>query len=117
MSRTWRRVRRAAGIAVVAAQVPATVLAHPLGNFTINHASGVRIESDRVLVDHVLDMAEIPTFSAVREIDTDGDGAVSDPERAAAAATRCGAQAHALQLTVEGRDIRLDVTGSALSLP
>ncbi len=35
--------------------------AHPLGNFTVNHLSTVRISDDRVEVRYVLDEAEIPT--------------------------------------------------------
>lgn len=112
-----RRLGRAVALAVVAGVVPAAALAHPLGNFTINHASGLRIEADRIVVDHVIDMAEIPTFSAVHEIDTDVDGTVSDTERAAAATERCADQARALELTIGGDRVALGVTGSALSLP
>ena len=36
--------------------------AHPLGNFSFNHLSEVRISSDRVEVTYLLDQAEIPTF-------------------------------------------------------
>jgi nickel/cobalt exporter len=39
-----------------------SALAHPLGNFTINHLSRVSVSSDRVDVHYVLDQAEIPTF-------------------------------------------------------
>jgi ABC-type nickel/cobalt efflux system permease component RcnA len=46
-----------AGIAVAAA--PAA--AHPLGNFSVNHLSVVRISDDHVDVRYVLDQAEIPT--------------------------------------------------------
>jgi len=50
--------------------------AHPLGNFTINHYSGLRVAPAAVTVDHVMDYAEIPTFSERRTMDTDGDGQV-----------------------------------------
>jgi nickel/cobalt exporter len=46
-----------AGLAVLA---PAA-MAHPLGNFSINHLSKVKISEDRVDVLYVLDQAEIPT--------------------------------------------------------
>jgi nickel/cobalt transporter (NicO) family protein len=36
--------------------------AHPLGNFSINHLSYVRISADRISLRYVLDQAEIPTF-------------------------------------------------------
>ena len=52
-------------LAVIAAAVLAlaapSVQAHPLGNFSINHASTVSISDDRVDVRYVLDQAEIPT--------------------------------------------------------
>ena len=34
---------------------PAAVAAHPLGNFTINHYAGLRVASDRVELDVVID--------------------------------------------------------------
>jgi nickel/cobalt exporter len=46
-----------AGLALLA---PAA-MAHPLGNFSINHLSKVKISEDRVDVLYVLDEAEIPT--------------------------------------------------------
>ncbi len=45
----------------------AAALAHPLGNFTINHLSEVTVRSGSVDVRYVLDMAEIPTYSEMRE--------------------------------------------------
>ena len=115
---TVTRLRIAALAAVAGALLlPALAAAHPLGNFTINHASGLRVAATGVVVDHVIDMAEIPTFSAFREVDTDGDGIASDPERAAAARSRCADQAGALVLSVGGASIPLSVTGSAISFP
>jgi len=40
---------------------PSAALAHPLGNFSVNHLSTVSVSSDRVEVRYVLDQAEIPT--------------------------------------------------------
>ena len=69
--------------------MPAIALAHPLGNFTINHYAGVRIEPDRILLDVVIDQAEIPTFQARLDLDTDADGRVSDEEIDAGRTVRC----------------------------
>ena len=66
----------ALSFAALALVVPAAS-AHPLGNFTINHYSGIRVEPSAVIVDHVTDYAEIPTFSERRAMDTNGDGDVS----------------------------------------
>ncbi|WP_375468862.1 nickel/cobalt transporter [uncultured Nostoc sp.] len=44
--------------------------AHPLGNFTINHYAGVQVATDSVGIDYVLDMAEIPAFQEINQLDT-----------------------------------------------
>ena len=49
-----------AAIAALAVLAPAA-MAHPLGNFSINHLSTIKISEDRVDVLYVLDEAEIPT--------------------------------------------------------
>ena len=54
--------RLALAFLVLAAIAPATASAHPLGNFTFNHLSEVRISTDEVEVTYLLDQAEIPTF-------------------------------------------------------
>jgi ABC-type nickel/cobalt efflux system permease component RcnA len=70
--RSCRRSRRAEiarnAVLVVAAAVaillgPAAVSAsaHPLGNFTVNRYTGVVVAPDEVQIDHLLDLAEIPT--------------------------------------------------------
>ena len=58
------------------ALLPATALAHPLGNFTINHYAGLTIRPDRIDLDVVIDMAEIPAFQERQRMDADGDGTV-----------------------------------------
>ncbi|HEY6570494.1 MAG TPA: hypothetical protein VIZ22_09400, partial [Candidatus Limnocylindrales bacterium] len=63
--------------AVLVPVVAGVALAHPLGNFTINHYAGIRVEPSRVLLDVVIDEAEIPTFQARQAFDTDADGALS----------------------------------------
>ncbi len=35
--------------------------AHPLGNFTVNRYTGILVSPTGVQVDHVVDLAEIPT--------------------------------------------------------
>ena len=70
VSRVARAVGRRRGLtlaivlALVAAVLaaPTTAHAHPLGNFSINHLSTVRISDDSVEVRYILDQAEIPTI-------------------------------------------------------
>ena len=68
VSRATRAVRRrgltaAIVLAFVAAVLAAasTAHAHPLGNFSVNHVTTVRISDDEVHLRYLLDQAEIPT--------------------------------------------------------
>jgi ABC-type nickel/cobalt efflux system permease component RcnA len=54
----------------LAVAVPAG--AHPLGNFTINHLTKLTFSHGRAGVRYILDMAEIPTFQAMRAATPDG---------------------------------------------
>jgi nickel/cobalt transporter (NicO) family protein len=57
-------MRRALAVLVAVAAlalVAPAAMAHPLGNFSINHLSTVKVSEDRVDVLYVLDQAEIPT--------------------------------------------------------
>ena len=71
----------ALSLAALALVVPETS-AHPLGNFTINHYNGIRVSGESVVIDHVTDFAEIPTFTERHAMDADGDGAISTAESA-----------------------------------
>ena len=50
----------ALAVALLALAAPGA-MAHPLGNFSINHLSTVSVSADRVDVRYILDQAEIPT--------------------------------------------------------
>jgi len=49
-----------------------SLLAHPLGNFTINHLTVLTVAAQRLNVRYVVDMAEIPTYQAMRATTPDG---------------------------------------------
>jgi len=118
--RNARRARRLLGpIAglIGAVLVPAVTLAHPLGNFTINHYAGVRVEPDAVRLDVVIDMAEIPTFQERVRLDADADGDVSDGEAAAARAPECERLSSSLDLRVGGEPVPLRPTAAGLTFP
>jgi ABC-type nickel/cobalt efflux system permease component RcnA len=88
--------RLALGIAVLAAlAVASPASAHPLGNFSINHLSVVRISEDRVDVRYVLDQAEIPT---VQERSLSPDEAI---------ARKRAEIAERLRLSADGREVPL----------
>src|SRR5277367_1313326 len=52
--------------AVVGLLAPTSALAHPLGNFSISHYSGIRVERTFLDIRYLIDMAEIPTFQEIQ---------------------------------------------------
>jgi ABC-type nickel/cobalt efflux system permease component RcnA len=115
------RLRRSLASALLAlaaaAIVPAVTLAHPLGNFTINHFAAIRVAPDRVSLDVVIDRAEIPAFQEQQRLDTDRDGTLSAAELAGQAAVGCAALLPDLRLAVAGSALAPAVTAAGLSLP
>jgi nickel/cobalt exporter len=85
--------------AVLAAPTPAH--AHPLGNFSVNHVTTVRISDDEVRLRYLLDQAEIPT---VQERDR-SPREVLERKRAEVL--------QGLELTVDGKPVALAVDGEA----
>ena len=90
--------------------------AHPLGNFTVNRFSRVVLLPDRVRVDYVIDMAEIPTFQEMPAIDTDGDGAASPTELAAWATAKASSVVKRMDLRIDGAVVDLAAQGAAAQL-
>jgi ABC-type nickel/cobalt efflux system permease component RcnA len=118
MSRSARRGAVLASLTIVLLVAGAAgAAAHPLGNFTVNTSSGLRVGPERLVVDYVVDMAEIPTFQARQAIDTDHDDRVSGAEAGRWRDRECPRLAAGLKATVGGRRAPLGVTGSALSFP
>jgi ABC-type nickel/cobalt efflux system permease component RcnA len=91
--------------AVLGLAAPAGVSAHPLGNFTINVYNGLTVAPDWVHLDRVVDMAELPSVGARRDIDADRDGVASDAEAAAWASNACAAAPADMTLSVAGRPL------------
>jgi ABC-type nickel/cobalt efflux system permease component RcnA len=102
---------------VLLVAMPALAAAHPLGNFTINHYAGLRITPDAVSIDVVIDQAEIPAFQERRDLDTDGDGDVSDAEADAARLPQCRALIPSLALDVDAQTVALRIEAAGLAFP
>jgi nickel/cobalt exporter len=117
MGRRSLRFLRATALALVCAAIPAAVLAHPLGNFTINHYAGITIAPDEIRLDVVIDMAEIPAFQERQKIDRDGDGDVTDTESAAAAGPACETLGSQLRVAVDGVAPELASTSASIAFP
>src|SRR3954453_15934687 len=62
MRRLSARAAGVLGVVALAVLTPTTAAsAHPLGNFTVNRYTGVLVSPNALLIDHVMDLAEVPT--------------------------------------------------------
>lgn len=102
---------------VLAVLLPAIALAHPLGNFTINHFTALRVAPEAISLDVVIDRAEIPAFQENQRIDLDGDGVVAPAELEQARQAACTTLASDLRLAVDGSALEPGVVAAGISLP
>jgi ABC-type nickel/cobalt efflux system permease component RcnA len=109
-----------AGVALAAGlllAVTAPASAHPLGNFTVNQYTGLDLSPERIGIDYVLDMAEIPTFQTRQRMDADHDGQVAPAEQDAWRVATCAALIAGLDLRIDRRPLRPRVVSSGLAFP
>lgn len=91
--------------------------AHPLGNFTINHYSGLDVNRTMVSIDYVLDMAEIPAFQEITTIDANGNGQADTSEAAAYHAVKCASLLSDLHLVLNHQPAALTLSSSSVEFP
>nr|MBA3243156.1 hypothetical protein [Acidobacteriota bacterium] len=95
----------------------AVVVAHPLGNFTVNNFARVRVEAGGVRVRYVVDMAEIPTFQESQAMDENKDGSVSNEEAAVYLERLAPRLLEGIVLTSDGARIPLSIAAKTISMP
>ena len=91
--------------------------AHPLGNFTINHYAGLRVSRDKIAVDFVLDMAEIPAFQEIAIFDANRNGQPDSQESAGYHPAKCEEIQSELDLTLDGKPVALRLDSSSIAFP
>ncbi len=102
---------------MLALAMPAIALAHPLGNFTINHYAGLRVSRQALAIDYVLDMAEIPAFQEIAAFDANANGWPDPGETAAYHPTQCESIRSQLELRVGGQPAATALESSAIEFP
>ncbi len=103
------------GLLIFTAFCAVSVFAHPLGNFSINQYSRLEVENSQIKIRSVLDMAEIPTFQAKNEIDTDKDGVYSQAELNQYAEKVTPQYLSNLFLLVDGKPLQLREISKSIS--
>ena len=92
-------------IALLLACIPRVAIAHPMGNFSINHYTRIRTTGTAVELDYIIDMAEIPTF---REMQDDGlTPKINDPGLPAYLTRQDARLSPSLTLEADGRPLEL----------
>ena len=92
-------------------------LAHPLGNFTINQYVGLKVSREMILVDYVVDMAEIPAFQEIAIVDANGNGQADISESANYYADKCAALQPELNLFLNNKPLTLTLTSASVAFP
>jgi ABC-type nickel/cobalt efflux system permease component RcnA len=83
----------------------ASALAHPMGNFSVNHYSKIKIGPQAIEILYLVDMAEIPTYQEMRRF-----GVVAGPDNSSTMLYLAEQQA---QL---GKGLSVQVDGQSLAL-
>jgi ABC-type nickel/cobalt efflux system permease component RcnA len=96
--------------------VPAA-FAHPLGNFTINQYAGLQISDEAVVIDYVLDMAEIPAFQEISSLDANGNGQADSWEAVSYHARRCAVLQPSLGLVLNKKALDVTLVSSSVEFP
>jgi nickel/cobalt transporter (NicO) family protein len=101
-----RRLSRLLVALTIAMALPSAAYAHPMGNFSINHYAKIEVEAQRVELEYIIDMAEIPTFQETQSL-----GLVTtkgDPNGPAYLAQQADALKKGILLELNGRRVPLD---------
>ena len=91
--------------------------AHPLGNFTINQYAGLQISRDVIVLDYVLDMAEIPAFQEISLFDANGNGQADSAEAAGFHAEKCASLKPSLNLLLNKKALDVTLASSSVEFP
>jgi hypothetical protein len=102
---------------ILVATVAGAASAHPLGNFTTNRYSRLLLSQHQVSVLYVVDMAEIPAYKEIRQIDLDSDGQINETERAVYLDQQMTKLASRLSLSANGQTLPLQIDSGELTFP
>lgn len=88
----------------------ARAIAHPMGPNSYNHYTALTVRQDSVALFHILDIAEFPTYSIIKnEISRSGKKTWTEEELAAYRDRICPVLARGLKLYVEDKQLGLNL--------
>ncbi len=89
--------------------------AHPMGNFSVSHYAGIRLEGNSVEIRYVIDEAEIPTFQEMQRTGLLAN--VNDPGVAAYVRDQAEALKEGLSVTLDSRPLALEAVSTEVIFP
>jgi ABC-type nickel/cobalt efflux system permease component RcnA len=89
--------------------------AHPMGNFSINHYAGIRLEKDAVELRYIIDQAEIPTYQQIQEAGIVAQ--VGDPSLRPYLARQAALWKGSLLVEIDGEPVRLATVSQTVIFP
>jgi ABC-type nickel/cobalt efflux system permease component RcnA len=102
-------------VAVALLFFPAYTFAHPMGNFSISHYSGISIGPRVIEVRYWIDMAEIPTFQEMQQTGIAARG--DDPSLPAYLSAKATEFVQGLHVTLNGRPVTLRAVSQDVIFP
>jgi len=113
----WRKLLAAMTALWLSLALPTIAFAHPLGNFTINQYVGLNINREMILVDYIVDMAEIPAFQEIATFDANGNGQADSSESSAYHADKCDSLRPSLSLLLNNKPLTFTLAASSVAFP
>lgn len=104
-------------VAIFICSTLSSVVAHPLGNFTINHFTRITPAQSQVRVRYVIDMAEIPAFQVMQQMAKDSNGKPTTDALNKYLEVVASQYAAGLKLMVDGKAIPLTIDAKSISTP
>src|SRR5262249_39585329 len=95
--------------------IPATALPHPLGNFSINRYTALRLGADGAELRYIIDMAEIPAFQEIQGASLTPEA--DHPTVRAYAADKAERLKEGLALIVNGQRVTLETVSRSVIFP
>ena len=92
------------------------VVAHPMGNFSINHYSKLTLGPSALEILYLIDMAEVPTFQEKPALDLDGDGAIGPAEKQQYLTKKVDELTQGLRLSLNGSPTQLEKVAEQVEL-
>jgi ABC-type nickel/cobalt efflux system permease component RcnA len=111
----FRRQIYSLGLLAVSLLLGPRSLAHPMGNFSVNHYSKISLESDGIKVSYIIDLAEIPTYQELQQGNVTAD--VADPAVTRLIGQRGVELGRGLSLLVDGKRVPLRLMSSQVIFP